>query len=661
MPTGVRSRYHIAINNIGFMLRGAPQNPAYSKEDIPTQAGSVLASDAGYDQLAGNGWKYWAQTDWSGGFQQLKWKDDATFRDGQGVDVLSEFGKVTLQNSFTSAVSISGSHSYGSHNVHDGDLILGTIKAGTAKIFKITSAHTVSTLSAYAGISAANSMSRFGNDTLIGLTRTSGTLKTLAAYRNGVISGFRNTNPIVRAVKGIGIRAYIAERIASLSGDRLSYATNLSAFTSAYNAGKNRKIQKIEDLNGAPYFFVEDGRKVEMFKWDEFAERAFPIYTWDDLTQWGVTKVAAALLVITGKVNGVASMFAFNGARLWQIFDDQLDDSSYDFSKPFEFDGNLQTKGAQWDGAAFVPGLYGKFANVQYTPFANFANRAYGYAPTGSLLKLAYYDSTKYQVSGHVVGSNFGHQIGAVEKLVNMATVNCEALATGETIELYRSTNEGSSYTSIGKLQRSVDGAITSKDLYFPSGFVAKTWLYKAQLVGPGTSTPTLVDVSFQYRPVPHTKRRWGLVVDAGDNVKLLNGQTEQRDGKSLVSDLWLEKQAKRTVIFEDVDALSAKVVSAFNSAHTSARVNNTRLFPRKGRIRIISAGVVEEMTYTTADGGSIKGISRAQKGTRARTYPVATQIDNYYTVIVTDVREQINNTDDKTTESIARVTLLEV
>lgn len=643
------------------MLRGAPGSPSYVKGDAPTLVNQLGQGDMSYNQFNGAGWSYLAQTDWSGGFQRLKWKDDGSFKDGQGIDTIKEYGNVSLQYNFTSALSISGSHSYGAHQVHNNELILGTIKAGAAKVFKITSANVLSTLSAMAGISAVNSMSRFGDTTLIGMTRTSGTAKTLAKYVGGsTISGFRSTNPIVRAVKGIGVRAYISEYIASTSGDRLSYATTLSAFTSAYNAGKNRKIKKIEDLNGVPYFFVEDGRKVEFYRWDELTERAFPIYTFNDLTSWGVT-VYLSLIIIAGTSNNERIAYGFNGARLWQIFDDQLRDTSYDFSKPFEYESNLHFKGAQWDGQFWFPGLYGKYATVQYTPFVNFNNKAYGYAPTGTLLKVAYLDSTKYQISGNVVGSNFLSPVGAVDKLVNAVTVKTKPLATGQMLEVFQSRNEGVSYTSIGTMKYSTEGALSGKTLYFPSGFVTKNWLYKAVLVGPGTSTPTLQDVSFQYRPVPDTKRRWNLGLDAGNDLRLLNGQQEQRDGKALMAELWLEKEAKRTVIYEDIDYASAKVVSAMTSASTSARVNNTRLLPPKGRLRVVSGGVVEEMTYTSAEGGSIKGIARAQKGTKARAYPVNTAMDNSYTVLVTDVRETINNTDQEKTESIAQVTILEV
>lgn len=660
MATGVRTRYHVAINNKGFMLRGAPASPRYTKEPAPSLVNQLGVGDLSYNQLNGSGWSYWTQTDWSGGFQKLKFKDDASFKDGQAVDVLTKYGEVTLQNSFTSAISISGSHKYGASNIHDGALLLGSIKSGAAKIFKVTSAHVLSTPSAMLGISAVNSMSRFKTNTLIGMTRTSGTAKTLVAYTGTVISGLRSTNPIVRSVKGIGIRAYISEFETATSGDRLSFSTTLSAWTSAYFAGKNRKISIVEELNGVPYFFIQDGQRVEFYRWDEYAERAYPIYTWENLINFGVTHYLS-FLCITGTSNGKKVAFAFNGALLKSIFDDQLLDSSYDFSKPFVFKDNLQTQGAQWDGQFWSPGLYGKYANVQYTPFTNFNAKAYAYAVTASLLKLSYLDSTKYAISGYVVSSEFGSNVGGVDKLVNSVNINTKALAANQTLEVYRSTDGGASFTSIIKAQFSRDGAATKKIGYFPSGFVTKLWNYKIQIVGPGTSTPTLNDITFEYRPTPDLKKRWSLSLDAGDQVKLLNRQTEQRDGKALISDLWLERDAKRTVVFEDVDSFNVNLMAAMTSGATSALVANSRLMPPRGRIRCVVSGTVEEMTFTSANGNRIKGIARGLKGTLARAYTTAHVLDNFYNAIVTDVREQINDTDQNTTESVAQVTLLEV
>lgn len=659
--TGVRTRYHVAINGKGFMIRGAPPSPQYQKDRAPSLVNQLGVGDLNYNSLNGSGWSYWTQTDWSGGFQQLKFKDNATFKDGRGIEVLKKFGEARLQYGWSSGNVISGSHSYGAHGVHDLDLLFGTVKSGEAKIFKVTSANSISTLSAYVGISAVNSISRFKDASIIGLTRTSGTLKTLAKYNGSAVSGFRSANPIVRAVKGIGIRAYTSERVSSLSGDVLYYSTDLSTFTSAYQAGKNRKITHIDDVAGSPHFLIQEGKRVEFYRWDEFAERAYPIYTWENLTNFGIKKMVS-MLVITGLSNGKSVAFSYNGAKLTQIFEDQLLDSSYDFSKPFEFEGNLQVKGATWDGVAWVPGIYGKFdAARTWTPFENFANKAYGYVTSGTKMYLGYRDTSKYAISGHIESSEFGANIGGVDKLLNCVDINMEALATGQTIEILRSTNGGQSFTSIGSASYGQDGSVNKKTLFFPSGFVSKLWSYKAQLVGPGTSTPVLNDVTFQYRPTPDLKRRWSLSLDAGNNIVLMNKQNEERDGKALIQDLWLEMEAKRTVVFEDVDGFEVSFVSAMTSAATSARINNTRLIPPRGRIRVRKNGRVEEMTYTSADGGNIKGISRGLKGTLPQAYTSADKMDNFYTVLVTDITERLNTTDENKTESVAQVMLLEV
>ncbi len=70
------------------MLRGAPGAPVYRKEravDVTSQLG---LGDTNYSQLTGSGWSYWTQTDWAGGFNRLRFKDDGSFKDGEGVEVL---------------------------------------------------------------------------------------------------------------------------------------------------------------------------------------------------------------------------------------------------------------------------------------------------------------------------------------------------------------------------------------------------------------------------------------------------------------------------------------------------------------------------------------------------------------------------------------------
>ncbi len=281
---------------------------------------------------------------------------------------------------------------------------------------------------------------------------------------------------------------------------------------------------------------------------------------------------------------------------------------------------------------------------------------------TGAAVQqLAYQDRTKYAVSGSITNSEFGANVAGVDKLINAVDINMNALATGEMIDVQLSVDGGANFTTVGNASRTTDGAIKKKRIYFPSGYVTKLWVPRAVLVGPGTTTPVLNDMTFEYRPTPDLKKRWSLTVDAGDNVKLLSTQNEQRDGKALVEELWLEKEAKRTVIYEDTNAFEVNIVSAMTATNTSARVNSNRFMPPRGRIRVYKSNQAEEMTYTSAEGNVVRGLTRALKGTLARAYTSADKFDNNYNVIVTNVTEHLNFTDEKKTESVAQVVLLEV
>lgn len=665
MGSGTRTRYNVALDGRGFILRGSPQNPAYSKSESGVDLTKVRPDDPEYNPLNGADWSYWAQTDWSGGFQQLKWKDNATFRDGRAVDVLRHYGDATIQHAFNGVVTITGGFSFGAYGLRQTDMLFGVHKTGLSRIWRTSAAFDiVSPLSSIAGISGVNSMSPFKSALLIGLSRTSGTLKTLMAYDrfggNLVLSGIRNANPIVRSVKGIGIRAYTGEKVASLSGDVLYYSTDLATFTSAYQTGKGDKIKKIEDLNGTPYFFVEKGNVVEMYRFDEYQSKALLIYTFSDLTSWGTTNYLTSI-IIGGTSNGKRVAFAFNGARLQQIFTDQLEDTSFDFSRPLVYEDNLHFKGAAWDGSAWVPGLYHAFGAFQATPFANRTGSVYAYATSGTRMEISKL-SSNFRASGYVIGSDFGHDIGQVDKLVNSVTVNCAPLSGGHTIEIFRSSDEGRNFASVGKLSYARDGAISSKVLYYPSGFVAKKYTYKATMATvSAATTPVLKDVIHQYRTIPDTKMRWGIAAQALETVQLLNGQREQRDGIDIASELWMMKQRKKPVVFEDLVSFSGKFISAMSKTATSARVNTTKNMPRRGRLRVVSAGVAEEMTYLTADGKRILGITRGVKGTNARNYTSANRIDNHYTVLVTDIRESVVTTDEEKTEAYVTLSLLEV
>jgi hypothetical protein len=69
---------------------------------------------------------------------------------------------------------------------------------------------------------------------------------------------------------------------------------------------------------------------------------------------------------------------------------------------------------------------------------------------------------------------------------------------------------------------------------------------------------------------------------------------------------------------------------------------------------------VAEEMIYTSAQSKKILGITRAARGTKARAYLSGQVLKNDYDVYIEDISTQINFTDEKKTETIAQVLLIE-
>ena len=98
MSSGSRTRYNVVLNSRGFMLRGTPQNPAYSKHENAVDLRNVDTNDPTYNPLNQAGWSYWAQTDWSGGAGQTIWSDASRYDTGDSINATSTVGSVRLRD-----------------------------------------------------------------------------------------------------------------------------------------------------------------------------------------------------------------------------------------------------------------------------------------------------------------------------------------------------------------------------------------------------------------------------------------------------------------------------------------------------------------------------------------------------------------------------------
>src|SRR4030042_2842011 len=97
MGTGVRDKYHVAVNAKGYMLRGAPGKPAYQRSVVPSQVDRLAISDLAYSDFSGAGLFYTAQTDWSSGVKtEKKWRDDGKFYYSENIDAYSDSGEIKI-------------------------------------------------------------------------------------------------------------------------------------------------------------------------------------------------------------------------------------------------------------------------------------------------------------------------------------------------------------------------------------------------------------------------------------------------------------------------------------------------------------------------------------------------------------------------------------
>ena len=87
-----RSCYNVALDSQGFVIKGLPNTPARLQRQMAIYGNRYASGDRSYADFS-HYW-FWSQTDWSGGFQQEKWKDEAKFKSSSNVDVLTKYGEV---------------------------------------------------------------------------------------------------------------------------------------------------------------------------------------------------------------------------------------------------------------------------------------------------------------------------------------------------------------------------------------------------------------------------------------------------------------------------------------------------------------------------------------------------------------------------------------
>jgi len=720
MGTGVKNKYHVAINGSGYILRGAPAKPAYSRSVVPSQVERLAISDLAYSDFAGTGLFYLAQTDWSAGIKSEKvWRDDAKFYYSTNIDTYSEPGSIKLPLDVAQETGFSNSvvcAVYGeaervsaaiASEYFGGDAGGGALSPDLM--------YKTSETANWTSLASLNSSNRslvsqvlthknkiFFNSCPIG-TNTTEVIKNYyqgsVTDHTGAVSAaiaWASAPTASRAMCIIAGTIYAGvDRISSNFCGVVKSADGGTTWSSVFEINGKHFIADMIGYGDGIYYLLDtnDGsgglelRFYDLVNSADALIKRFPYgYAWRKWTTGSGTEYTTArgtggryLFVFNGKLvvtapqkSGYGEIWDYDETTLRRIFvvDETKeaiggDATSYIDNGGCEHKNRLHWGNLVYDGEYFFNGVKNFNDTTDQMTVPIFSN--------GNLL---YYSGAKGQQMASIMRENSGvyrsvvdknylvfsemAPVASIDKLFYSLTVIFDVLDVAELIKIEYSIDDRVTWTNIGTVTPASEGSGTKREFVIPNNVIYNKIWFRVNLNGDGTSTPKLNDLIIAYKPMPNYKNRWVMRLAMSDEVKLLNNQIDERRGYEMSSELWNEKLIKQSVLFEDVDYMECNLVSAMASGATSALVDKTNRFPRQGRVRAVSGGVAEEMYYTSATPNKILGITRGARGTRARAY-VSGKLKNDYDVYVEDIKTELNFTDEKKNESIAQVMLIEL
>ena len=182
------------------------------------------------------------------------------------------------------------------------------------------------------------------------------------------------------------------------------------------------------------------------------------------------------------------------------------------------------------------------------------------------------------------------------------------------------------------------------------------------KLEGDGNNnTPGMTDLVMEYLPMPTFKKNWTININAGDEVKRLDGRLVETTGRELKSLLEKAWWTKSVLDYQDIDYASTTLSdNPLSSSGTTITVPNggTNDFPEQGRLRLED----EEVFCTGKTPTTFTGVTRGARGTRAVSHVLNTVINNAYKVILTDFQSRVPITlEDKELEYVLGASFREV
>lgn len=692
--TGVRDRYNIAINGRGYMLRGSPNTPAYRHDEVPTQVSRLAISDLQYSDFAGSGNFFTAQTDWSGGIKADKvWKDDAKFYYSTNIDVYSDPGAFKLhkqlatQNDFSEDIYCGAiAEVGGSTNMYVGTTenvssypqiykyASGSWSAVAATTFG-TGQNIVSQVSGHKGLLVA-SIVGLGNNYCLGTWTGSAWTDHSAAIRTALSWSASTASRCHTELAGT-LYAGFDDSL----NDKTAIVSTVDAgatWVKEVEFATNGLIVDMIGYNGLIYYLLVNSVYTADFRvFDPTTNGDTSVYTFYNVSYpfYGcggrfIHNLGGSLIITVPN----SEIYSFDGSTMKRIFyrDPAKNAIGTEADCSLNYGGMVVGTKIIWgnlvyDGTSFYNNKKDSADNTANYYIPQLLNSAdissyLGYS-TGDRSILLQDDSNyKGTLAKNFLVFSEMSPVVSIDKLLSTITLVFDALAANENIAAEYSINGGSSWTALTTMTSTTEGTNTSRNFTISSptaSILYKKLFVRVKLAGT-TTTPTVRDVIVGFKPIPDYKNRWQMRMEMSDGVTLLNKQESQLSGRDLNAALWAEKNNKSIVRYEDLDYAECQLMTSMTAAQTSALVDSTKNLPPKGRIRAVSGGVAEEMIYTSSTPRKLLGITRGQRGTRARAYLSGQVLKNDYDVYIQSVQSEVNWTDEKKTENIGNVVLIE-
>lgn len=688
----LKSKYHIAINSIGYMLRGAPGSPAYTRSVVPSQVNRLAISDLNYADFAGEGIFYLAQTDWSAGIKtESIWRDDAKYYYSTNLDTYSNQGEIKVEKELVTDETFDTDIYCGISATVAGvtNSYVGAYKSSNVKVWKNTSG-TWSEIAASAFGSNQNAAICLyghkdklwvgtvgvGSSSVVEAWNGSSWVDHSAAIATAAgISNIKASRSMceVGGVLYVGIEDYLNDESAIVSTDDSG-----TTWALVKNFGFESNIISMVDFNSKLYYLQYASGQTFLRAYDPVAALDSLVWTFNTsaLSSLPNTGVSDKLLkVFFGKliITLPNKIYEYDGNDVNEIFSKDSKKTTIGYEADCELYWGCVKSGNRlywgnliYDGANFFnfKKPLSDVTNRYLEPlFVDSSDNIYSMTIISND-ETVYIDGSSYKstTAKNFIVFNEMAPVVSIDKLLHSVTLLFDKLISGDEIKIEYSINNRSTWTTAATITYTSEGGTSTKrEVIIPNSVLFNKIWWKISMANTnGTSSPVLLDLIMAYKPIPNYKNRWQMRFGFSDGVKLLTNSNDSRQGSDMNSQLWNEKLTKKQVKFQDIDYLECTLAASMSKTATSALVRSSYKLPPQGRIRAVSGNIAEEMYYTSATLNSIKGITRGARGTTARAYSSGQVIDNGYDVYVEDISTSLNFTDETKTESVAQVLLIE-